>query len=97
MKYEIEYRKTPIKPGNFIGMNYFAAKSTQHYHHKRIPFIHRHPEHVIEVEKNLTKQTRLNTIHHEEMEEYLMKNKHFSYHHAHKNALRFEELHKHLR
>ena len=72
----------------FIGMNKFASKS-----HK-IPYKHKHPEHTIEVYKNLPKQTRLHTIHHEEMEEYLMKNRHFSYQKAHKIALKFEKLNK---
>lgn len=92
MKYKIETKK--YIEGNYIGMNSFASKSTQHYHHKKIPFNHKHPEHIIEIKKDLPKKVRLDTIHHEESEEYLMKNKHYPYHKAHKMALKYEKLNK---
>ncbi len=91
MKYQLDYKKKKIKPGGYIGMNFFAAKSTEHYHHKKIPFRHRHPEHILEVYKKVPKHVRLDTIRHEECEEYFMKNYHYDYHKAHKLALRFEK------
>lgn len=84
MKEKIEYRKK-IEKG-YIGMNKFAAKSLH------IPF--KHNEHTIEIKKDLPKKVRVHTIRHEEAEEYYMKNKHYSYHQAHKKALEFEKLNK---
>lgn len=70
----------------FIGMNKYAAK------HIGVPF--NHPSNVVTVYKNLPKDVRTTTIHHEECERYLMKNKHYRYNRAHKVALRFEKLNK---
>lgn len=85
MKTNIEYIKKKTKYG-FIGMNNDAAKS----HH--IPYKHKHPEHTILVYRNVPKDVRVNTIRHEEMERYLMHKKHYDYKHAHKLALKFEDL-----
>jgi len=87
MKYTINYKNKKMKYG-FIGMNKFASDAHD------MEYKHKHPEHTIEVYKKVPKKVRLDTIHHEEMEEYLMKNRHFSYHKAHAIALRFEKLNK---
>ncbi len=88
MKTQIQYKKKKIKYG-FIGMNFFA-----HYH-CRVKWPHvKHPEEIIEIYKNMPKDLRYATIQHEKCERYLMKNKHFNYLRAHKNALRFEKLNK---
>lgn len=85
MKARIEYRKSKY-PGGYIGMNAQAAKALH------LKYVKKHPDHIIEIYKKLPHKVKVNTIHHEQMEEYLMKNKHFSYHHAHRNALRFEKF-----
>lgn len=86
MKTQIQYIDKKTKFG-FIGMNDNAAKRHNvEWNHKK------HPEHTIEVYKNVPKDVRLATIHHEEMEKYLMNTKHQRYKRAHKNALRFENL-----
>lgn len=82
MKFKIKQVAKKIK-GGYIGMNYYAAKS----HH--IPYKHKKKE--ILVYSHLGKKTKLDTIHHEEIESYLMKNKHMRYHKAHKIALRNEK------
>ncbi len=66
-------------------MNKFAAKSL------RLPFRHKHPEHTIEVEPKLSRKMRLRTIHHEETEEYFMKNRRYNYKKADALALKFEK------
>jgi hypothetical protein len=81
MKYKIEYKKK-IKYG-YIGMNKFASKP------HNVPW--KHNEHTIEIQKGLSKPVRLATEHHEMMEQYLMKNKHYGYHKAHNLALKFED------
>ena len=87
MKYKIEYKKKI--PYGYIGMNKYAAKP----HH--IVWNHKkHPEHTIEIKKGLPHSVKVATIRHEEIEEYLMKNKHMGYHKAHSNALRFENYNK---
>lgn len=86
MKTKIEYIDKKTKFG-FIGMNREAAKEHHiKWNHKK------HPEETIEIYKHMPKDVKIATLHHEQMERYLMKNKHFSYHKAHKNALRFENL-----
>lgn len=88
MKTKIEYIKHKTKYG-FIGMNADAAHSHSiNWNHKK------HPEHTIEIYKNVPKKIRVHTIRHEEMEQYLMHNKHYSYHKAHNLALKFEKLNK---
>lgn len=90
MEFKIQYKKNIS--GGYIGMNHFAAKSTQHYGHKKIPFNHKHPQSVIEIKKGLPKSVRKATIRHEKCEVYLMKNKHYPYRKAHKLALKFEDM-----
>ena len=87
MKTKVKYINKKTKFG-FIGMNKFAAKSN------KVPF--KYNEHTIEVYTKEPKQVIKDTIHHEELEEYLMKNYHFDYHRAHKNALRYEKYNKPL-
>jgi hypothetical protein len=87
MKQKIQYIEKKEKYG-FIGMNKKAAKS------HNIPYKHKSPEHTIEIYKKVPKDVRVTTIRHEEMEEYLMRVKHYSYSKAHKIALRFEKLNK---
>lgn len=86
MKFKIQYINKKTKNG-FIGVNESAHKHCKtEWNHKK------HPEHTIEVYKNVPKNVRLATIHHEEMEKYLMNTKHQRYKKAHYNALRFENL-----
>ena len=72
------------KKAGYIGMNAFAAKALH------LPFRHRHPEHTIEVDPALDNKWRTRTIHHEETEEYFMKNRHYPYRRAHRLANKFE-------
>jgi hypothetical protein len=88
MKPQIQYIEKKEKYG-FIGMNKRASKAHKiKWKHKK------HPEHTIEVYSGVPKGVRVYTIRHEEMEEYLMRVKHYSYQKAHKIALRFEKLNK---
>lgn len=87
MKYKIEYIKKKIK-GGWIGMNKYAAKEHD------IPYKHKHPAHTILVYKKVPRTVRLHTIHHEQAEEYLMKNLGMHYHPAHELALRYENIEK---
>ena len=81
---QIQYRKS--LPRGYMGMNSEASKELG------IPF--KHNSNVIEVKKSLPKHVRVNTIRHEEIERYLMKNKNMRYKHAHKLSLKFEKLNK---
>jgi hypothetical protein len=86
MKTQIQYINKKTKFG-FIGMNDSASKTHNiKWNHKK------HPEHTIEIYKNVPKDVRVATIAHEKMEKYLMNTQHQRYKRAHKNALRFEEL-----
>ena len=67
-------------------MNKFAAKS--------LGFPFRHNEHVVEVKLGYTKKYRDRIIHHEETEEYFMKNKHYPYKKADALAQKFEKEYK---
>jgi len=87
MKYKIEYVKRKLKNG-YIGMNKQASAKL------KVPFKHKHPEHTIVIYKNEPKKVRVHTIRHEKIEEYLIRNKHYSYHKAHHLALKFEQLDK---
>jgi hypothetical protein len=88
MKTKIEYIKHKTKYG-FIGMNKNTAnKKNINWNHKK------HPSHIIEVYHDVPKSVRVHTIRHEECEQYLMKNKHYSYKKAHALALKFEKLNK---
>jgi hypothetical protein len=82
MKYKIQYVKKKL-PQGWIGMNYFASKELG------IPFKHKHPKHTLVIYDTLP-IIKKNTIRHEEIEEYLMKNKHWHYHKAHALALKLE-------
>ena len=86
-KYKVEKLSKESAKAGYIGMNKFAAKSLH------LPFKHKHPEHTIEVEEKLPRSMRLRTIHHEETEEYFMKNKHYNYKKADALALKFEKEH----
>jgi hypothetical protein len=86
-KYKVEKISKESAKATYIGMNKFAAKSLH------LPFRHKHPEHVIEVKPGLSKNLRLRTIHHEETEEYFMKNKHYNYKKADALAQKFEKEH----
>lgn len=95
MKFKIEYVKKEI-PGakDYIGLNAEAAKEL------KLPFHHKHPEHTVVVVKNQNPSLRRATIHHEEVESYLIKNKHLHYKpatskcSAHHWALQYEKLKK---
>ena len=84
MKYKIEYVKNKTKYG-YIGMNFFASQEHS------IPFVHRKPEHTLIIYKKVPHDVRITTIKHEEVESFLMKNKHMHYHPAHDIALKYEE------
>ena len=83
--FKIQYTDKKFKYG-YIGMNAYAAK------HLKIPFNYKKPKSKIVIYRHLPKDVRVNTIRHERIEAYLMKNKHYSYPRAHKIALKFEEL-----
>ena len=82
MKFKIENRRNI--PEGYIGLNFEANKTL------KFPYPQKHPEHTILIKSNLPKQVRIHTERHEEIEEYLIKNKHYPYHKAHKLALKFE-------
>lgn len=84
MKFHIQYKKKI--PYGFIGMNNESSK------HCKVKW--NHNGHTIEIKKGLPKDVSVTTIRHEKCEKYLMNNKHQSYHEAHANSLRFEELDK---
>jgi len=87
-KYIVEKISKEAKKAGYVGMNKFAAKSLH------FPFKHKHPEHTIEVKEGLSDNMRLRTIHHEETEEYFMKNKKYNYKKADALAQKFEKEHK---
>lgn len=82
MKFKIEYVKRKIKPGNWIGMNKFAAMS------HNIPFHHKSRK-TIEIYKT-SKPIMHATEKHEEIE-YLLMRRGLNYHKAHNIALRYED------
>jgi hypothetical protein len=82
MKFKIVYVKSI--PQDFIGMNYFAAKS----HKIQFP----NKQNLIWVKKGMTKDLRDSTIQHEKMEIVLMKNRKMKYHKAHIISNSMEEF-----
>jgi len=87
-KYIVKKIGKEAKRAGYVGMNKFAAKSLH------FPFKHKHPEHTIEVKPGVSKKYRQRIIHHEETEEYFMKNKKYNYKKADALAQRFEKEHK---
>lgn len=87
-KYIVEKIGKEAKRAGYVGMNKFAAKSLH------FSFKHKHPEHTIEVKPGYTDNYRKRIIHHEETEEYFMKNKRLNYKKAHALANKFEKEHK---
>ena len=75
------------RKAGYVGMNAFAAKALG------FPYRHKHPEHVVEVKRGYTDAYEKRIIHHEETEEYFMKNKKYPYKKAHKLANKFELKH----
>ena len=85
--YIIEKLGKKATKAGYVGMNAFAAKALG------FPFRHKHPEHTIEVKPGYNDTYRKRIIHHEETEEYFMKNRKYPYKKAHKLANKFEVKH----
>ena len=69
--------------GNYWGMNHYAGKA--------LHFKHTPPKGIIYIDKILSKPEQRKVIVHEEIESYMMHNKHLSYPKAHKIANTFEQ------
>lgn len=82
-KYKVAKLSKESAKAGYVGMNKFAAKS--------LGFPFKHNEHTVEVKPRVSKKYRQTIIHHEETEEYFMKNKHYPYKKADALALKFEK------
>ncbi|HTZ41775.1 MAG TPA: hypothetical protein VMC07_01030 [Candidatus Omnitrophota bacterium] len=87
-KYKVEKLSKEATKAGYVGMNKFAAKSLG------FPWRHKKAEHVVEVKPGYTENYRKRIIHHEETEEYFMKNRKYKYKKAHNLANKFEAKHK---
>jgi hypothetical protein len=88
-KYKVEKLEPEAAKATYVGMNKFAAKALG------FPWRHKKKsEHVIEVKPGFTDKYRKRIIHHEETEEYFMKNKHYKYKKADALAQKYEKEYK---
>ena len=85
-KYKVAKLEPEAVKDTYVGMNKFAAKALGY------PF--KHNEHTVEVKAGVSKKYRQRIVHHEETEEYFMKNKHYPYKKADALALKYEKEHK---